>query len=271
MHYGTTPILPFHLAPAFLDSKQEIPTMPEFVGYAKSQFSAWVKHFRTLVEDKLGQLITIRFFAGDALFFCRALAHHIDTEKIPSNLPVAPWNAAPLVLDGGDYGHSGGAPTSFNVIETSNIMDHIGLLNVLIAVVPLLSPIPSATLFTEALLYTGEDATKSFTIQFCADVSTMGLLLDLAPINYLSNFNTRSNTEEIMAAKFQMAFKQYHERITWKRPSTGDSIIASQPDRSIRIPISFEPQNLGNLLFNIYLKMFVSDDTMSLLSGLAVS
>jgi hypothetical protein len=76
-------------------------------------------------------------------------------------------------------------------------MDHVGLLNVLVAVLPLLSPTPSATLFTEALLYTGEDATKSLTIQFCADVSTMSLLLDLAPINYLSNFNTRSNAEEI--------------------------------------------------------------------------
>ena len=266
LHHGTTPILPFHLAPAFLNSKRGTPTMPELVDCAKSQFSGWIKHFRTFVKDKPGQL-TIRFFAGDALFFCRALAHHIGTGKIPSNLSVAPWNAAPLILDGGDYGHNDGAPTSFNVIETSNIIDHIGLLNVLFAALPLLSPAPSATLFTEALLYTGEDPTKSLAIQFCADVSTMGLLLDLAPINYLSNFNTRSNAEEIMATKVQMGFKQYHERITWKRPSTGDSIIASQPDRPIRIPISFEPQNLANILFDIYLKMFVSDDTTYILSG----
>ena len=266
LHHGTTPILPFHLAPAFLDSKRGTPTMPELVNCAKSQFSGWVKYFRTLVKDKPKQL-TIRLFAGDALFFCRALAHHIGTGKIPSNLPVAPWNVDRLVLDGGDYSHDGGAPTSFNVIETSNIMDHIGLLNVLITALPLLSPAPSATLFTEALLYTGEDPTKSLTIQFCADVSTIGLLLDLAPINYLSNFNTRSNTEEIMATKVQTSIKQYHERITWKRPSTGDSIITSQPDRPIRIPISFEPQNLGNLLFDIYLKMFISDDSTYILSG----
>ena len=266
LHYGTTPISPFHLAPAFLDSKRDVPTMSELVTCAKSQFSTWVNHFRTFVRDKPGQL-TLRLFAGDALFLCRALVHHIGNGKIPSNLPVAPWKTVPLVLDGGDYGRTDGAPTSFNVIETSNIMDHIGLLNLLIAALPLLSPAPSATLFTEALLYTGDDPTKSLAIQFCTDVSTMGLLLDLAPINYFSNFNTRSNAEEIMAAKFQMGFKQYHERITWKRPSTGDSIIASQPDRPIRTPISFESQNLGNLLFDIYLKMFASDDTMSRLSN----
>ena len=240
--------------------------MPELVDCTKSQFSGWVKYFRTFVQDKPGKL-TIRLFAGDALFLCRALVHHIDTGKMPSNLTVAPWNTASLALDGGDYGHSDGAPTSFNVIETSNIMDHIGLLNVLVAAVPLLSSAPSATLFTEALVYTGEDATKSLTMQFCADVSTMSLLLDLAPVNYLSNFNTRSNAEEIVATKFQSGFRQYHERITWKRPSTGDSIIASRPDRPIRIPISFEPQNLGKLLFDIYLKMFASDGGVAHLSN----
>ena len=266
LHYGTTPILPFHLAPAFLDSKRDTPTMSELVACAKSQFSSWAKHFRTFVQDKPGKL-TIRLFAGEAIFFCRALVHHVGTGKMPPGLTVAPWNTAPLTLDGGDYGRSDGAPTSFNVIETSNIMDHIGLLNVLVTTLPLLSPSPSATLFTEALLYTGEDATKNLTVQLCAEVSTMSLLLDLAPINYLSNFNTRSNAEEILATKFQMGFKQYHERITWKRPTTGDSMITPQHCHPLHIPISFEPQGLGKLLFDIYLKMFASDDTMSRLSN----
>ena len=265
LYYCTTPISPFHLAPAFLNSTRNIPTMPELVDCAKSQFSTWVKYFRGFVQDKPGKLI-IRLFAGDALFLCRGLIHRVGVGKIPPNYNVAPWDAVPLTLNGEDYDHSNGAPTSFNVIETSNLMNHIGLLNVLVSVLPLLSPNPSATLFTEILLFT-EDVTKNFTTQFCTDVSTMSLLLDLAPINYLSNFNTRSNAEEIMATKFQMGFRQYHERITWKRPTTGDSIIASQPDHQFRIPISFEPRSLGNLLFDIYLKMFASDDTMSRLSN----
>jgi len=266
LHYGTTPILPFHLAPAFLNSKRDTPTMPELITYAKSQFSSWAKHFRAFVQDKPGKL-TIRLFAGDALFLCRALAHHAGTGKVPSNLTVAPWNTALLALDGGDYGPSGGAPTSFNIIETSNVMDHVGLLNVLMAALPLLSFDPSATLFTEALLRAGDDATKSLTVQICADVSTMSLLLGLAPVNYLSNFNTRSNAEEVLAAKLNTRSKQYHERITWKRPTTGDSVIALQPHSPAHIPISFGPHDLSGLLFDIYLKMFASDDTMSGLSN----
>ena len=266
LHYGTNPIFPFHLAPAFLNSKRDTPTMSELVACARSQFSSWAKHFRAFVQDRPGKL-TIRLFAGDALFLCRALVLHVGTGKVPSDLTVAPWNTAPLALDGGDYGPSGGAPTSFNIIETSNVMDHVGLLNVLVAALPLLSPDPSATLFTEALLPAGEDATKSLTVQICADVSTMSLLLGLAPVNYLSNFNTRSNAEEILETKVNTGFKQYHERITWKRPTTGDSVIALQPHSPANIPISFEPSDLGKLLFNIYLKMFASDDTMSRLSN----
>ena len=265
LHYGTTPISPFHLAPAFLASKKKTPTMPELVDCAKSQFFGWVKHSRAFVEGKPGKLI-IRLFAGDAIFLCRALAHHTGTGTTPTNLTVAPWNAVPLVLDGGDYALGDDAPTSFNIIETSNIMDHIGLLNVLLSVLPILSPDPSSTLFTEALLYTGKDATKNLTEQLCADVSTISLLLDLAPINYFSNFNTRSNAEEILVTKLNMSsFCQYHERIVWKRPITGDPIITSRFHHPASIPISFEPQNLGKLLFDIYLKMFASDDTMSLL------
>jgi hypothetical protein len=205
LHYGTTPIAPFHLAPAFLESKSDTPTVAELVGCAKSQFSRWIKYFRGFVLGKSGK-VTIRLFAGDALFLCKALLHHIGTGKVPSTLTVAPWNTNPLALDAGDYDRSDGAPTTFNVIETSNIMDHVGLLNVLVAALPLLSRNPSSTLFTEALLFTGEDATKSLTIQFCAEVSTMSLLLDLAPINYLSNFNTRSNAEEIMSTRLSLTF-----------------------------------------------------------------
>jgi hypothetical protein len=154
--------------------------MEELVTCAKSQFFGWAKHFHMFVQDKPGKF-TIRLFAGDALFLCQALVHHIGTGKIPSNLTIALWNTAPLVLDGGDYGPGDGAPTSFNVIKTSNVMDHVGLLNVLVAVLPLLSPTLSATLFTQALLCTGDDAIKSLTVQFCADVSTMSLLLDPLP------------------------------------------------------------------------------------------
>ena len=261
LHYATIPISAFHLAPSFLTSNRDTPTATELVDCAKSQFYNWIKHFRAFVTDKPGKL-TIRLFAGDALFLCRALAHHAGTGKVAPNLTVAPWDTTPLALDGGGYDFNGGAPTSFNIVETSNVMDHIGLLNVLIAAVPILSPVPSATLFTEALPYSGEDATKSINKKFCIDLSTIGLLLGLAPVNYFSNFNTRSNAEEIMAMRLQLnGFKQYHERITWKRPTSGDPTITSRLQSSLIIPVSFEPQSLAGLFLTTYLKIFASEGT----------
>ena len=70
LHYGTAPILPSHLAPMFLDSKRDAPTIPELVDCAKSQPSGWVKHSRAFVQDRPGGLLTIRLFASDTFFVC---------------------------------------------------------------------------------------------------------------------------------------------------------------------------------------------------------
>ena len=154
---------------------------------------------------------------------------------MPADLTAAPWNAAPLTLDGGYYGRIDGAPVSFNLIET--IMNHIGLPNVLVAALPLLS-LPVRHLTHRGSPVHRRSATKSLTVQFRADMSTISLLLDPAPINYLSNFNTRSNIDEILTTKFHTGFEQYHDRITWKRPTTGDSVITSQPHHPVRRPHS---------------------------------
>ena len=267
LHYATVPISPFHLAPSFLTSKQNTPTATELVDCAKSQFSRWVKHFRVFIQDKPGKL-TIRLFAGDALSLCWALARRSGAEKIPTNLTVAPWNTTPLALDAGDYGSNGSAPTSFNIVETSTLMDHIGLLNVLIATLLILSPVPSATLFTETLPYSEEDTAESIKKQFCTNLSTISLLLGLVPINYFSNFNTRSNVEEIMATELQLKnSKQFYGRITWKRSTSGDPGIVSQLQNSFNIPVFFDPRDLGRILFDIYHKMFASEDFLSGPSG----
>ena len=46
----------------------------------------------------------------------------------------------------------GDAPLSFNVIDTSNLLDHVGSVNLLVAAIPLLEHNLSATLYTEALV-----------------------------------------------------------------------------------------------------------------------
>ena len=172
VHFGTTPIAPFHLEPAFLRSKPSSTVASDLIDCARSQFRSWVTSFQTFLGEHPG-MITIRFFCGEALRFCQALAEYRATGSISEDQTVASWDTTPLVFDGPYYvlGNTS-TPLTFNVIETSNLVDHVGLLNVLIAITPLLSETHSATLFTETLLCVRDDATKSFNRQLCADLPT---------------------------------------------------------------------------------------------------
>ena len=262
VHYGTTPIAPFHLAPAFLRSEPASTTASDLVDCAKSQFRDWVASFQTFLGRQPGG-ITIRLFCGEALRFCHALAEYRATGSVSEDQTVAPWNTSPLVFDGPDYTGDASTPLTFNVIETSNLADHVGLLNVLIATVQLLSETHSATLFTETLLYVGNDPTKSFNRKLCADLPTISILLNLLPTSYPSNFSSRSNvTEIIMCGLFGSQTLQYHERLAWRRPTTGDTLASTLNTPSVH-QIVFEPLRLAKLLLEIHFRMFSSDDMFS--------
>ena len=144
----------------------------------------------------------------------------------PSSLEymyAAPWSVTELVLDGGDYSKGGesSAPLSFNVIDTSNLTDYVGLLNLLIVAAPLLFNHPSSTLYTEMILASGEDATKRFMDLVCADISAISLLLGLVPTEYAAGFTTHSNAHEIITYRSHTHTSQFHERISWKTAPMG--------------------------------------------------
>ena len=267
VHYGTSPIAPFHLAPAFLRAEPNSITASDLVDRAKSQLRDWITSFQVFLGRQPGR-ITIRLFCGDALRFCQALAEYGATGSVAEDQTVAQWNTTPLVFDSPDYApRNASAPLAFNVIETSNLVDHVGLLNVLIAAIPLLSTAYSATLFTEALLYVGNDPTKSFNRQLCADLSTVSVLLGLLPTNYPSNFSSRSNVSEITAHKVLFTgVLQYHERLEWRRPITSDT-LASTLNALSPCHVAFEPLGLAKLLLKLYFRMFSTDDSASMLAG----
>jgi hypothetical protein len=259
VHYGTTPIAPFHLAPAFQRSSPAATAVSDLVDCAKSQFRDWATSFQSVLRREPGR-IAIRLFCGDALRFCQALAEYRAMGSVAAGQTIAPWNATPLVLDGPDYtpGNTP-APLVFNVIETSNLPDHVGLLNVLIAAAPLLSEKHSATLFTETLLYVGDDPTRNFNLQLCADLSTISVLLDLLPTYHPSNFSSRSNITEIVVHKApDSGVRQYQERLVWRRPITGDALASTLNSPTLR-QVTLEPPSLAKLLLRIYYRMFRND------------
>ncbi|KAJ3557710.1 hypothetical protein NM688_g1321 [Phlebia brevispora] len=254
-HYATCPIPAFHLAPAFAllqssDSRMPCRTIFELFDVAKKQFFAWCDVFRECCRAP-DRRVVIRVLVGDVLATCHTLRAYAECVFLTAGERVSPWASSWLSLDG-DYANTTDCPPprQFNVIDTSNLVDHIGLLNILIATAPLLSREPTATLFTETLLSRGEDPLKSFTERLCCDPSTLFVLLDLVPSNFIFGFTTQSNIHEIIGHTLvEGSSQQYHERMVWK------TLSLAQGSRQAS-PIAFDAAPLTRLLLHIYLQMF---------------
>ncbi|KAJ7493407.1 hypothetical protein B0H11DRAFT_2277455 [Mycena galericulata] len=252
LHYGTYPLHGFHLASAFLDPSAEKVTVEQLVLCAQSQFQEWCSAFKIAVSSSQ-PTITIRLFIGDALPFCRRLTHLKTASAHPdSHLYVNSWTAAELVLDSGEYDGIMSAPTSFDVIDSSNIADHVGLLNVLIAAIPLLVCGPTSVLYTEAVLQKeiGGSEASDFVKLLCADVPTIGLLLGVSPANFIAQFTAIPE-----AGLHEVPFPpRIRQRIGWKLqypvglPNTDGEIVV--------IPSFSDPLALANVLFHIHKQMF---------------
>ena len=249
----------FHLATAFKDVDKEPVSLDAVFDCAKAQFKAWCAAFRAyLLKSPRG--LVIRFFSGDPLAFCMALHNRLDSGSLSACTFARPWTVHPLTLDGGDYDNvQTGAPLQFNAVETSTIVDSVGLLNLLAVVVPLVSSSPSSAVFMETLVPPEADVTKWFASRFCGDISTISLLFDLVPTTYLSRMTTRSDRGGVFASRtLRETIGQYYERLMWKRPSAADSaVISTQHDRPL---LSFDVHQLAQLLLNVYLEMFASDN-----------
>ncbi|KAJ6624931.1 hypothetical protein B0H10DRAFT_1783805 [Mycena sp. CBHHK59/15] len=260
VHYGSYPLQSFHLASTFFSSSatKEI-TEEMLVACAKLQFQEWCHTFEATLSSSPQTKVVIRFLAGDALAFCHTLSHLRNTSATTAGLYVSPWKGAELVLDGGDYDDNSCAPTSFNVIDTSNIADHVGLLNILIVTVPLLVQDSTSVLYTEILIKKARrSATTSNFIQLlCTDIPAFGLLFGISPTGNITQFTSNSQLHDILTGD------AYRERIAWKVPyladltvSDGDVVVSSFPDTLA----------LANVLFRIYQQMFADEETEGLLN-----
>ena len=273
LHYGSDPLLGFHLAEVFDTAKPEKTVVDRVVHLAKSQFYGWCDSFRKSVEDERLKII---LHCGDAVSFCHGLQSQnrgkLGTTNIPSLL-LSPWKYAPLVLDGPDC-----TPgiNFYDVIDTSNVADHVGILNLLPAAVPLLGRKSTSALYVETLLLASEDPSRSLQAMLCSDVSTMCLLLGISPTGHLLGVTTESIGSEAFDYSFikdhagvARQQQQYRMCFPWKVPELGDlrAFTESQREQDSRYRISFEPGQLGRYFFNVYLKMFAYEDWHALMSS----
>ena len=255
VQYGTDPLTPFHLAALFGNTRGSV-SVADAVKAAKAEFSDWCSAFHSSVSSTPASVPVIRLFLGEATAVCRALRGFNTSGTLNLGVPVAPWKTHLIQLSKHEY-LSGGAPVTFNVIDTSNLDDHIGLLNVLVATVPLIIPAPSSVIYTESLLVMGQDATKEFAERLYADITVFGLLIGLCPVDYLSGFNSRSNIHELMSVSKDAA--QFHQATTWKSPCSGDPIL-TRCGGEYRAP-AFDSRQLGTFLYDMYHQMFEQEDS----------
>ena len=276
VHYGTDPLLGFHVADAFVDKVGSEKTSVteranQVVHVAKNQFYDWCSVFKSYVEK---ERVFIRFFCGDALALCYELQVKLTAKDERSKLArayVKPWSSCPLILDEVAEGTTKETHAPFDVIDTSNLGDHVGLINILSAAAPLLRQNSSAVLYTESLLVASSNIEKQLPILLGSDIATFSLLLGLAPVGYFAGVTCEAVGNE--TALFYMlqqnqTTRQYRMRIPWISPELSDPTTILAPKTSDRetLQISFEPTDLALYLSDIYKNMFSHEDLQKLVS-----
>jgi hypothetical protein len=191
LHYGQNSLNGYHLAPAYTQVTAESPLSPSVASklwstsspafkIAFEQFVAWSVAYRQKLDH-----FTIRFVEADAVAFSNVLQHQrTHNSSRDAHWYRDPWTFEVLALDNNVYSQPNPAPTIFNVIDTSNLVDHLGSLNVLTAVAPLLEHIFSATLRTEIMVPRDANVATSAEKLLCGDLPIVGSLLGLKPTQY---------------------------------------------------------------------------------------
>ncbi|KAF9562457.1 hypothetical protein CPC08DRAFT_706665, partial [Agrocybe pediades] len=261
VHYGMNPLSAFHLSCAVANNPLHISTK-DFVDSAKDQFRSWLSSFKTRISAGDDANLTIRFFVGESLAFCRALHVCKHLKKTKTGIYSNPWGGCLVDLNHMDYNDPSMAPVSFNVVDTSNLTDHTGLLNILLLVIPLLQKKPWSVLYTNTLKLIGSTLlaspnTSALSQLARVDIPSMSLLLGLAPTAHLSHFTV--NSDEHCA----MHLDQFQDIIAWKFPTplipgTALSLSGLGPKEHV---LSFDAEKLGVFFFQVYQKLFIVENT----------
>ena len=275
VHYGTEPLLGFHLPDGFQekDSKQRRSVSEQskhLVTIAKSQFKAWCESFGDYVgRDR----VRVSLFCGEALALSHDLQLAVTLHQTSSQFArtyVKPWSACPLLLDG----HVN-LTAPFQVIDSSNLGDHVGLLNILSATAPLLHRSASSVLYTESLLMTSENILASLSTALGSDVATFSLLIGLAPSGLLTGVTLDAVSNETALFNFIQGNirgqKQYRMRVSWKYPQFSDISVVGALGSSTGsdLQVRFEATELAVYLFDIYKTMFSHEDFSKLMAQMA--
>ncbi|KAK3989369.1 hypothetical protein QBC44DRAFT_267148 [Cladorrhinum sp. PSN332] len=275
IQYGSDPFPGFHLSTAYAPLQAKSPLAHDFrrvsrygraAAAARAEFSAWSDSFRQHARNN----ITLRFCVADALAFSHTLRAHQEGGGEFSLYRKRNGTFDVLTLAKDDYCSGGAAPTSFDVIDTSNLVDHVGALNLLVATSPLLVKDNGSSLFTEVLVNQGSPDKHFMSNLICGHLPSIALLLGLSPVEYWTNTSTTTQCDQLMMDQIANRIKklegsssgQLPTRIMWKRLywQTGTQII---PGR-----LHMEVEDLAKVLVLVYQDTFPSENVDQLMTDL---
>jgi len=284
---GSNPLLGFHLSAAFAKLKpaalsQKLPgcggtrspPLVHIINTCHSQFKSWCDSFRRALT--LGDDLRIRFFNGDALAFCQTLGLYCEPREETFRGPTSAMfytssrRMTPLLLDGCDY-HSEAilmAPCRFNVIETSNLTDHIGLLNILLVARPLLTKEHSSVIYTESFFRWKGTESQALDAALGGDVSMISVLLGIAPLPFICRGQTTNNYTAHANRTLEFLLNEYpdqdevntmsYQRYEWRYPPLGDTTSLDQ--RKAEWQNGPNQKSLAKCLFEIHKVLFMNEE-----------
>ncbi|KAJ8087172.1 hypothetical protein PM082_006000 [Marasmius tenuissimus] len=243
VHYLSDPLCSFHLETAFLSAKQgRPPSVQAVIECAQNEFREWCITFQNLIATR-SQDVVFRFFCGDALACCQAL--NLDYSPDSSPAFASSWTWSPIFFEDG--------PRIFDVIDSSNLIDHLGLMNVLALATPLLRPCSSSVLRTDSLRM---GLLRSFESHLGDDIFSLSLLLGITPVPYSSGFKTETPAQGL----YERHSVQPHTTIQWRLSS-----CASAEGMDLG-KLTFTPAEIARTLFRFYLQLFSAHESSNMLA-----
>ena len=257
VHYACNPIDGFHLAEVFDQATPLALATEDAARVAKAQFRLWCDAFLAVVEE--GRL-HINLHCGDAINFCHMIQRqNIDKTGLKIRLPMflGPWTATPLMLD--EYERNFGQ-ILFDIIDTSNVADHLGLLNLLPATIPLLRRTASSVLYTETLMCPSDNLVGFLDPHLCLDTSTLSVLLGVSPCEFLLGETAYSNATEKMLSQNSRPY--YRIQTAWRFPELGDVRLNASRENSMvgGETVYIDPHKLADLFIDFYMTLFADED-----------
>lgn len=264
VHYETNPILGYCLVSACREALNTpfavnygLDLEKRLVEVCKMQFEEWLLATCDAIENSQ---IVLRIYCGDALECCLQLSELEDGCRsfLQWKLPSVKNS---ITRD---------TPRQFDVIDTSNLSDSVGLLNLLVHTESLLKDHTCATLYTDMLIHheveKGRKAVIEKKLYMSLESAAVILGLSLAEENLPIRFGSRQAKENSF---INMPMFRRHLQLSWHRTIHFDTDFSrvENPEFSLA-PLSIE--RFTEFFTEVFAKIHEHRDLQHLLFSLSL-